>query len=67
MDYEQMVQWAKRIKERCFKKGKTEQQTRSEIFNSALIQFSNYDSTIQLANKVVATVLPGTYTSSCNY
>lgn len=39
MDYEQMVQWAKRIKERCFKKGKTEQQTRSEIFNSALIQF----------------------------
>lgn len=67
MNYEQMVQCAKRIKARCFKEGKTEQQTRSEIFNSALIQFSNYDSTIQLANKVVATVLPGAYTSSCNY
>ena len=69
MNYEQMVQWAKRIKERCFKEGKTEQQARSEIFNSALIQFSNYgnnidDNTIQLANKVVDTVLPGSYTSS---
>ena len=69
MDYEQMVQWAKRIKLRCFKEGKTEQQTRSEIFNSALVQFSddfdNIDSNaIQLANKVVATVLPGAYTSA---
>jgi len=69
MDYEQMVQWAKRIEARCFKEGKTEQQTRSEIFNSALVQFSddfdNIDSNaIQLANQVVATVLPGSYTSA---
>ena len=69
MDYEQMVQWAKRIKARCFKEGKTEQQTRSEIFNSALVQFSDdFDNigsnAIQLANRVVATVLPGSYTSA---
>ena len=69
MDYEQMVQWAKRIKARCFKEGKTEQQTRSEIFNSALVQFSDDfdnidDKTIQLANRVVSTVLPGAYTSA---
>jgi hypothetical protein len=69
MDYEQMVQWAKRIKARCFKEGKTEQQTRSEIFNSALVQFSDDfdnidDKAIQLANQVVATVLPGSYTSA---
>jgi len=69
MNYEQMVQWAKLIKERCFKEGKTEQQTRSEIFNSALVQFSDDfdnidDKAIQLANQVVATVLPGAYTSA---
>lgn len=69
MNYEQMVEWAKRIKERCFKEGKTEQQTRSEIFNSALVQFSDDwdnidDKAIQLANKVVDTVLPGAYTSA---
>lgn len=69
MDYEQMVQWAKRIKERCFKEGKTEQQTRSEIFNSALVQFSDDwdnidDKAIQLANRIVVTVLPGAYTSA---
>jgi hypothetical protein len=69
MNYEQMVEWAKRIKERCFKEGKTEHQTRSEIFNSALVQFSDDfdnidDKEIQLANQVVAAVLPGAYTSA---
>lgn len=69
MDYEQMVAWALRIKIRCYNEGKTEDQTRSEIFNSALVQFSDAwdsidDNTVYLAKCVVADVMPGAFTSA---
>jgi hypothetical protein len=64
MDYETMVEWAHMIAERCKRGGRTEQQTRDEIFNSALVQFSDdWDAisaeAIEQARRVVAEVLPG--------
>ncbi len=69
MDYETMVEWAHRIAERCKREGRTEQQARDEIFNSALVQFSDdwddiTDEAIEQARRVVAAVLPGPATGA---
>lgn len=68
MDYETMVEWAHRIAERCRREGRTEQQARDEIFNSALCMFADDDIitavTKRKARKVVAAVLPGPATGA---
>lgn len=68
MDYETMLDWAHRIKGRCEREGKTEQQTRDEIFNSALCMFAVDDiitaATKRKARRVVAAVLPGPATGA---
>lgn len=68
MDYETMLAWAHKIKARCEREGKTEQQTRDEIFNSALCMFAVDDiitaTTKRKAQKIVDAVLPGTATGA---
>lgn len=68
MDYKTMLAWAERIKARCGREGKTEQQTRDEIFNSALCMFAVNDfimaATKRKAQKVVDAVLPGPATGA---
>ena len=69
MDYETMVEWAHMIAARCKREGRTEHQARDEIFNSALVQFSDdWDDisaeAIEQARRVVAAVLPGPATGA---
>ncbi len=63
MDYETMVEWAHRIKARCTREGKGEQDTRDRIYNAALVMFSS-DDTVTAAGKrkaerIVKAVMPG--------
>ena len=63
MDYETMVEWAHRIKARCTREGKSEQDTRDRIYNAALVMFTS-DDTVTAAGKrkaerIVKAVMPG--------
>lgn len=68
MDYETMLNWAHRIKARCKAAGQSDQETREEIFNSALCMFAVDDiitaATKRKARKIVAAVLPGPATGA---
>ena len=43
MDYKTMLAWAERLKARCLREGKSEQDTRDRIYNAALVMFSTDD------------------------
>lgn len=63
MDYDQMLAWAERLKARCLREGKSEQDTRDRIYNTALVMFST-DDTVTAADKrkaerIVKAVMPG--------
>jgi len=63
MDYTTMLAWAERLKARCLREGKGEQDTRDRIYNAALVMFST-DDTITAAGKrkaerIVKAVMPG--------
>ncbi len=63
MDYKTMLAWAERLRARCTREGKSEQDTRDRIYNAALVMFSA-DDTITPAGKrkaerIIKAVLPG--------
>lgn len=63
MDYETMLNWAHRIKARCLREGKSEQDTRDRIYNAALVMFSADDTVTpagkRKAERIVKAVMPG--------
>ncbi len=65
MNYQTMLAWAHMIAGRGRAAGKTDDEIRAEIFNSALVQFSDdwddiSDAAIRKAKRVVKAVMPGT-------
>lgn len=64
MDQGFMLDWAERLKARCLREGKGEQDTRDRIYNAALVMFSDDDDAItpaavRKAKKIIKAVMPG--------